>query len=320
MKNLNTSLLLILIVAHSLYLQAADYSGRTFNSIPSDLKNKIDAGAFFIENNGVKIWYKVSGNGPVCILPTPGWGPGSELYYKSMDKLEEIFTMVYIDIRGTGKSDRPTIEQYTTSNILSDLEAVRKKIKADKIWLMGHSKGGAIVLNYATQFKERVNGIILINSSGGVNTPSEVMQNTMNQKQNEPWYAAAKEYFYKEPSDEKDWITGIKTIMPIYFSTTENFEKSKHVLMNTTLSYDAFKAQEKWFDCENDLDPKLHTIDIPVLVIVGMDDFICGPYVANHLHSELPNSKLIPVENAGHFPWLEQPEIFFKAIIDNYKK
>jgi proline iminopeptidase len=231
-----------------------------------------------------------------------------------MHEMEQLFTMVYIDTRGTGRSDRPESEQYTTSNFLMDLEAVRRHIQADKIWLMGHSKGGALVLNYAFQNKDNVNGIILIDASGGISTPAEMMQNAMIQKQSEPWYAAASEYFSREPRDEEDWKTGIKAIMPVYFSTTENFMKNKDILMQTSLSYDAFLGQKYWHDCQSELSPKLKNIDIPVLIVVGMNDFICGPYVAKYLHRQLPHSKLLPVEDAGHFPWIEQPDVFFKEV------
>ena len=314
MKHSNTFLLIVFLATNFFNIHASDYSGIDKDSIPDEIKNKIDIGEFLVENNGLKIWYKVSGNGPVCILPSPGWGPGCELYYNSIGEFEENFTMVYVDTRGTGHSDRPEPEQYTTSNFLSDLEAVRKDIHADKIWLIGHSKGGALVLNYAFQHKDKVNGIILIDASGGVNTPPEKMQKVMMQKQNEPWFASAAPYFSREPESEDDWIAGTKAIMPMFFSTTENFEKNKEVLMKTSLSYDAFKGQKNWYDCENDLPTILNKIDVPVLIVVGMNDFICGPFVAKYLHRELPDSKLLPIEDAGHFPWMEQPELFFKEV------
>jgi len=314
MKYLNTFLLIIFLVANFLCIQATNHSGIDKDSIPDIIKNKIDTGEFIIENNGLKIWYKVTGQGPICILPSPGWGPGCELYYNSLGEMEELFTMVYVDTRGSGRSDKPEMEQYTTSNLLSDLEAVRKDLGVQKVWLMGHSKGGALVLNYAFQNKDKVNSIILIDASGGVNSPPEKMQTIMKQKQDEPWFASAAEYFTREPRDEIDWITGTKAVMPMFFSTTDNFEKNKDVLMETSLSYHAFKGQNYWYDCENELATKLNKIDIPILVVVGMNDFICGPYVAKYLHRELSYSKLLPVEDAGHFPWMEQPELFFKGI------
>ena len=213
--------------ANSSIVIASDYYERGESFISADHDNTIEAGEFYVDNNGVKIWYKVSGEGPVCIFPSAGWGPGSELYYNSMSELESFFTMIYVDTRGTGKSDRPPIETYTTKNILSDLEAVRKNIHSEEIWLIGHSKGGALVLNYAHGHPGKIRGIILIDASGGINTPPEIMQKMMMERQNESWFAAASEYFKREPRDEEDWITGTRAIMPMYFSSTVSFLKNK---------------------------------------------------------------------------------------------
>lgn len=316
MNSRRSLLLLCFLAAHILHLHAINLSGSDNCPDPDTANIQLVSGEFTVENHGPNIWYKVSGKGPVCILPSPGWGPGSELYYNSMGRIEEMFTMVYVDTRGSGQSDKPEMEQYTTSNLISDIEAVRKDLGVQKVWLMGHSKGGALVLNYAYQHKDKVHGILLIDASGGVNTPPQTMQAVMQKKRNEPWFKTASEYFAREPRDENDWLTGIKAVMPMYFSTTEKFEKSKDVLLKTSLSYHAFKGQSNWYDCEHELGTKLNKIDIPVLIIVGMDDFICGPYVALYLHRKLAHSKLLPVKDAGHFPWMEQPELFFNGIHD----
>lgn len=316
MKYFITCLMTALFAATALPGQATFQNGTDRDAFPDTTRNTPEPGEYTVENNGLRIWYKVSGEGPVCILPSPGWGPGSELYYNSMGDMEKWFTMVYVDTRGTGRSGRPEMEQYTTSGFLSDLEAVRENLGAGHVWLMGHSKGGALVLNYAYENRDRVDGIILIDASGGVNTPPEKMQFIMEQKKDEPWFARAAEYFSRQPRDEADWLTGIQAIMPVYFSTTEGFEKCKDVLTGTSLSYHAFQGQENWYDCEHELEAKLPGIDMPVLVVVGMDDFICGPYVAAYLHRKLHDSKLLPVEHAGHFPWLEQPGSFFGGIRD----
>lgn len=314
MKFFTIFFLFLCLGANSSKVIASDCYKRVESFISEDQENTIEHGEFYVDNNGVKIWYKVSGKGPVCIFPSAGWGPGSDLYYDSMSELESLFTVVYVDTRGTGKSDRPPLESYTTSNILSDLEAVHKQINADDIWLIGHSKGGAIVLNYAYQHRDDIKGIILINSSGRINTPNEKKQQMVMAKQNEPWFAAASEYLTREPLDEEDWITGIRALIPMYFSTTDSFLKSKEAMVKTSLSYEAYKGQNYWNDCENNLGHILSKIDIPVLIVVGMDDFICGPYVAKDLHFELKNSKLLPIKDAGHFPWMEQPDQFYEGV------
>jgi pimeloyl-ACP methyl ester carboxylesterase len=63
---------------------------------------------------GLEIWYKIAGNGPVCVLPTHGRGCSAELYLTSMLPPEELFTMVYLETRGTGRSEAPpSTAEYT---------------------------------------------------------------------------------------------------------------------------------------------------------------------------------------------------------------
>ena len=115
-------------------------------------KPQISNGQFTTQINGLKLWYKVSGNGPVCILPTPGWGPSSELYFINLTPLEEMFTMVYLDTRGTGRSQRPELNEYTMSNFVADIEGLRRHLGVESMWLMGHSDGGPMILNYAFKY------------------------------------------------------------------------------------------------------------------------------------------------------------------------
>ncbi len=63
-----------------------------------------------------------------------------------------------------------------------------------------------------------------------------------------------------------------------------------------------------------DLRDPLKQVRAPALIVVGDDDFVCSPFAAKRLHLCLPNSKLLLIEGAGHFPWLEQPDVFFRDV------
>src|ERR1035441_2713030 len=67
--------------------------------------NRLQNGEFTAQINGIKMWYKVSGTGPVCLMPSPAWGLSSDLYIKTLKPMEKIFTMVYHDSRACGRSD-----------------------------------------------------------------------------------------------------------------------------------------------------------------------------------------------------------------------
>jgi pimeloyl-ACP methyl ester carboxylesterase len=64
---------------------------------------------------------------------------------------------------------------------------------------------------------------------------------------------------------------------------------------------------------EFDLRNKLHYIDIPVLIVSGTKDI----FPEESLHewkAAFPNSQLVLLDRAGHYPQIERSEEFFKSI------
>jgi proline iminopeptidase len=62
-----------------------------------------------------------------------------------------------------------------------------------------------------------------------------------------------------------------------------------------------------------DISKESYALDIPIRIIQGRQDPINGG-TQERLNERLKNSKIIYIERSGHFPWLEQPEAFFKAL------
>ena len=143
MKQTRYLLLIFIIILNSYKIIASN----TFDSINDTIiKNSICNGEFSINSNGLNIWYKISGSGPICIMPTPGWGISSDLYFNSFKDLEELFTMVYIDTRGSGRSDKPELGQYTLENFIYDIDEVRKNIGIDKVYLHNYFSSDCFVV------------------------------------------------------------------------------------------------------------------------------------------------------------------------------
>ncbi len=277
-------------------------------------KTQISNGQFTTQINDLTLWYKVSGDGPVCILPTPGWGPSSELYFLDMAPMEEMFTMVYLDTRGSGRSQRPELNQYNMTDFVADIEGLRRHLGLKKVWLMGHSNGGTIVLNYAVTYPNRVLGLILVDTIVGNASADPDFPKRMQLRKNEPWYGAAMEQWKKKPKTPEEFDAYIKAITPFYFYSVENLEKHKETFEQTSMSFHALQGQVYSESASKDLASRLSEINMPTLIIVGIDDFLCGLSAAQPIHREIPGSKLLVIEKAGHFPWLEQPEQFFGGI------
>jgi pimeloyl-ACP methyl ester carboxylesterase len=52
------------------------------------------------------------------------------------------------------------------------------------------------------------------------------------------------------------------------------------------------------------------------LILVGRHDWLCPVAISEQLHAGLQRSKLVVFENAGHFPWIEEPDRFFPEVTD----
>jgi pimeloyl-ACP methyl ester carboxylesterase len=67
-------------------------------------------------------------------------------------------------------------------------------------------------------------------------------------------------------------------------------------------------------------DPKLrgrlHRIDIPALVVWGEQDGVIPLEYGRTLAASIPESRFVPIPQAGHFPFIENPDAFFKALGD----
>jgi proline iminopeptidase len=63
-----------------------------------------------------------------------------------------------------------------------------------------------------------------------------------------------------------------------------------------------------------DLRPELRRVEAETLVITGRDDFVCGPAAAADLAAGIPGARLVLLDGAGHFAFLERPDAFRAAV------
>jgi len=63
------------------------------------------------------------------------------------------------------------------------------------------------------------------------------------------------------------------------------------------------------------VEERLSTINVPTLIMVGEEDNRTPPQFSHILHAKIPNSKLVIVENCGHYLLLERPDIVNAEIL-----
>ncbi len=272
-------------------------------------------GEFTAELNRLKLWYKISGDGPVCLMPSPAWGPSSDLWFRTLKPLEKIFTIVYLDSRGTGRSQHAkSTKDYTWNDLVADLDALRAHLKQEKVWLMGHSEGGVQILHYVCKYPDRISGLVLL-SSLAVNDQKfqGEWQTRALRRKDQPWFAEAMQALKTDYTLDEQLKAGFAKMLPLYWSDPRKIDNYQADFAATSWSADAFRGARDSNRSQYDLTGQLKRVKAPALIVAGDNDLL-PLATAKTLHLSLPNSKLLVIENAGHFPWLEQPDVFFSDV------
>jgi pimeloyl-ACP methyl ester carboxylesterase len=277
-------------------------------------EDRFSKGDHFAPVNGIKIHYFVSGNGPVCLVPTPGWGPSIDYLKNSLKPFEKYFTVVYYDTRITGQSTGPDDPaQYTSQDFMNDMDSLRVYLNQQKIWIMGHSSGGFQVLNYGIHHCDKLNGIIALDAMAGHDSlRSAEFEKMIMKRKGQPYFEAGSKILLGKDTTNRSRTERRQLTIPFYFHDPQKIAELQKLGILAGMSGKASEYSEaSKFGLEY-LFPELNKITVPALVVVGDDDFICDKISqADRIAKNIKNSTEIVIKDAGHFCWVEQPVQFF---------
>lgn len=107
-----------------------------------------------------------------------GWLLSRGYWQPVVERLGEDYQCLTYDLRGFGGSQMGTdpklslegmeLSRYTPAAYAQDLGVLLEQLKIENAWLVGHSLGGSIALWAALQLGERIQGVICVNSGGGI--------------------------------------------------------------------------------------------------------------------------------------------------------
>jgi proline iminopeptidase len=270
--------------------------------------------ATFTSDDGVTLHYEVLGKGEPVVLLSGGPGFSPEYLRPVAEALSKKYSIVLFHQRGTGKS---TLAKYDTTmelkKLVADLEALRRELKQEKLTLVGHSFGGILSMMYAREHPDRIHALALIDSGGPTLAAVQKFNANLEARFSEDEKARIKEWSdpEKKKNDHKRAVLEItKAKTAAYF-----FDRSKAHLLIDGLDETSFNDAVFWAIAMQmgalDLRAGLEKVKAPVIVIHGKGDPLES---ADEVHATFPGSRLLLLENAGHFPWLEQPEKFNAAL------
>jgi proline iminopeptidase len=280
--------------------------------------------------NGVRLWYRVAGTSKAATPPVLflHGGPGYNSYsFAALEgpALERGLHMIYLDQRGSGHSERPWNRDYKMQTLVADVEALRRSLGVAKLSIIGHSFGGTLALEYAAAHPDRVAKLVLVDILWNAPLQCRYRRRALEELRPEAYARIAKDTLDSagvRRSDCELEFRGLQGAEREAFSNETMFPDSTRRLVQD--SVDTASGLTNTGELSNALFgagllnyqfTAFARLTMPVLVVAGGKDRAVGGPPQEVLAARLPHAKMIELPKGGHFPYLEEPEEFAKAVI-----
>ena len=112
--------------------------------------------------DGTKIEYTAAGKGRTTVVLIHGWTCDHTLWEAQIEGLKPYYRVLALDLPGHGASG--AAPDYTMKRFARAVEAVLRAERVQRAVLVGHSMGGAVMLEFARLFPEKVAGIVAVDA------------------------------------------------------------------------------------------------------------------------------------------------------------
>jgi pimeloyl-ACP methyl ester carboxylesterase len=254
------------------------------------------------------------GEGPVLVL-LHGMAGSCEAWKRVVPSLARDFTLVVPDLLGHGESAKPLAE-YSISghaNVLRDLLAA---LGHERATLVGQSFGGGVAMQFAYQYPEQCERLVLV-SSGGLGREVSPLLRALSV----PGVEQVFPLFCSPPlRDAGRRVLGWLGALGLHPApAVEETWRSYASLAEGDARRAFFRTLQSVIDTGGQsvsaTDRLYLAAHVPTLILWGDRDPIIPVSHALATHAAIPDSRLEIFDGVGHFPHCEAPERFVEALV-----
>ena len=244
--------------------------------------------------------YDDTGKGP-AILCSHGFMMDRTMFAPQSQELSQEYRVITYDSRARTPDWQGPYDLY---DLVEECCRLLDHLNIQRCVLIGMSMGGWMALRFALKYSERLDGLVLIDSSAGVD--DQARRNEFGNR-----FEALRGHA-KLPVDYVDWIAEQMFGQWSKENHPELLEHWRQKFLN--LNGDAvYHEAESWLN-RDDLTQKVAAIQLPTLILHGAQDSAEPVAEAQSMVDAIPNAELVLIENAGHTSNVEQPQATNDAI------
>jgi proline iminopeptidase len=277
----------------------------------------------YVTVNETRLYFDVEGAGlipdgpgmserPVVLLLHGGPGFDHAYFKPFMSELAQTAQLIYLDQRGQGRSGRPPLDTCTMEQMADDAVALCHALGISRPIVLGHSFGGFVALHMAIRHPGSMSQLILVDSAASSEDMAGSME-ILEQRHGIEARDAAIRLFSGDTS-EAAGMNFSRLVVPAYVRNPTNVGLFAAAVGRTIMNQEMMAYSFSRMGPVYDLRPHLREISVPTLVMVGDYDWLLPPSASRVIASGIRNAELAVLHEAGHMPFIEQPQAFHDTI------
>ncbi len=265
--------------------------------------------------HGHDVAYRQAGSGPVLVM-IHGIAGSSGTWVPVMPQLAEHFTVIAPDLLGHGESAKPRGD-YSLGAYASGVRDLLGVLGHERATVVGHSLGGGIAMQFAYQFPQMAERLVLV-GSGGLGKEVSMLLRALSVPGTEyilPLVLAPQLHSFVGSIGSAFGRFGVRAdpfvgeVWTAWARLTDR--KAQRAFIHTIravidVSGQRVSARDRLYLAH----------EIPTLIVWGDRDQVIPVGHAHIAHELMPGSRLEIVEGAGHFLPIERPELLGTLLSD----
>ena len=241
-----------------------------------------------------------------------------------LDQLSDQFRLLYVDLRGQGRSQRVDPATLNLSVFAADVTRLAEALGLQRYAVLGHSFGSFVALAHAIEQRGASHYVISSGTASFHKTGPEIERNLAAFEPVELREQVTQSWALEPHAKTQEDVARLMEMqMPFHFATTERDAYRRYMDVEAegraiyapeVLAYFATNAYAIEYE------DQLGGIRTPTLIITGEKDRTCTPRAARELHAGIPGSDLVILPDAGHMTYIEQPGMYVAAVRDFFAR